>query len=271
MSLPLSLAINANLQYLQRLWCLIFFLSLMLLAPRSVLAGLPETIATIKPAIVVVGTFSAIRSPQFMMRGTGFAVGNGSLIATNAHVVAPLLNITQQETLAVLVRQGDTLQRRLVTLETSDAAHDIALLKVSGPVLPTLKIATTTVVREGQPVALIGFPIGGSLGFSPVTHRGIISSITPIALPSNHSVQLNQKSIRQLRNGIFSIYQLDATAYPGNSGGPLFDPDTGEVIGILNMVFVKSTKESALEKPSGISYAIPARYLDDLLTTPSSN
>ncbi|MDD3381539.1 MAG: serine protease, partial [Rugosibacter sp.] len=62
-----------------------------------------------------------------------------------------------------------------------------------------------------------------------------------------------------------------ATAYPGNSGGPLFDPDTGEVIGILNMVFVKSTKESALEKPSGISYAIPARYLDELLTTPSSN
>lgn len=271
MSLPLSLAINANLQYLQRLWCLIFSLSLMLLAPRSVLAGLPETIATIKPSIVVVGTFSAIRSPQFMMRGTGFAVGNGSLIATNAHVVAPLLNITQQETLAVLVRQGDTLQRRLVTLEASDAAHDIALLKMSGPVLPTLKIATTTIVREGQPVALIGFPIGGSLGFSPVTHRGIISSITPIALPSNHSVQLNPKSIRQLRHGIFSIYQLDATAYPGNSGGPLFDPDTGEVIGILNMVFVKSTKESALEKPSGISYAIPARYLDELLTTPSSN
>ncbi len=38
-------------------------------------------------------------------------------------------------------------------------------------------------LREGQVVAFIGFPIGGVLGLSPVTHRGIISAVTPIALP----------------------------------------------------------------------------------------
>jgi hypothetical protein len=31
------------------------------------------------------------------------------------------------------------------------------------------------------------------------------------------------------------------------------------------MVFVKGTKEAALSAPSGISYAIPVRYLRELL------
>ena len=61
------------------------------------------------------------------------------------------------------------------------------------------------------------------------------------------------------------MFQLDATAYPGNSGSPVYDPATGEVIGVVNMVFVKGTKEAALAQPSGITYAIPSRYLIELL------
>jgi S1-C subfamily serine protease len=60
------------------------------------------------------------------------------------------------------------------------------------------------------------------------------------------------------------IYQLDITAYPGNSGSPLYDAQSGEVVGILNKVFVKESKETVLEKPSGISYAIPVKYLLEL-------
>ncbi len=243
----------------------------LLLAAQWVRADLPETIATIKPSIVVVGTFSQLRSPQFLMRGTGFALGDGSIIATNAHVIAMNLDVTQQEVFTVLVRQGDALHRRNAVLQTTDKEHDLALLKITGPALPSLKIKPAAEIREGQSVAFIGFPIGGSLGFSPVTHRGIISSITPIALPAGNSAQLKEKSIQRLRSGSFSIYQLDATAYPGNSGGPLFDIDTGEVLGILNMVFVKGTKESALEKPSGISYAIPASFLLDLISQTPPN
>lgn len=235
------------------------------LTTLSAQADLPETITTLKPSVVVVGTFSQLRSPSFLMRGTGFALGSGSIIATNAHVIPPALNTAQQETLAVLIKQGNELHRRNATLLATDADHDLALLRISGPSLPALKIKSAADVREGQAVAFIGFPIGGSLGFSPVTHHGIISSITPIALPAGNSAQLKEKPIRRLRSGAFSIYQLDATAYPGNSGGPLFDVDTGEVVGILNMVFIKGTKESALEKPSGISYAIPASFLQELI------
>ena len=111
----------------------------------------------------------------------------------------------------------------------------------------------------------MGFPIGGVLGFSPVIHRGIISAITPIALPSPTAQQLNEKVIKRLKAGSFEVYQLDATAYPGNSGGPLIEMEKGDVVGIINMVFVKSTKESVLSQPSGISFAVPVRHLDELM------
>jgi serine protease Do len=52
---------------------------------------------------------------------------------------------------------------------------------------------------------------------------------------------------------------------PGNSGGPLYEVNRGEVIGIINMVFVKENKESILSKPSGISFAIPVRFLRELM------
>lgn len=103
------------------------------------------------------------------------------------------------------------------------------------------------------------------MGFSAVTHRGLISSITAAALPTPTAQQLNAKAIRSLRAGPFDIFQLDATAYPGNSGGPLFDTEKGEVLGVINMVFIKGTKESALTHPSGISYAIPSRHIVELL------
>ena len=103
------------------------------------------------------------------------------------------------------------------------------------------------------------------LGLTPVTHRGLISAITPIGIPQGKARDLNPALVRRLANDVFRVYQLDATAYPGNSGSPMFDPRTGEVIGVLNMVFVKSTKENVLSDPSGISYAIPVEYVNRLL------
>ncbi|MFI5445953.1 hypothetical protein [Polaromonas sp. UC242_47] len=67
------------------------------------------------------------------------------------------------------------------------------------------------------------------------------------------------------------MFQLDGTAYPGNSGGPLFDPDTGDVLGIVNMVLIKGSRESALTNPSGITYAIPSAFVLQLLQRSKTN
>jgi S1-C subfamily serine protease len=234
------------------------------LLSHPVLADLADTIARVKPALVVVGTFNKLKSPAFAMRGTGFVVGDGRLVATNSHVI-PEAADPGQDSLMILARQGTETRPYPAQLVMRDVEHDLALLRITGPALPALTLGASDTVREGQAVAFSGFPIGGALGFSPVTHRGIISSITPIAIPIGNAIQLKDKSIRSLRSGAFPIFQLDGTAYPGNSGGPLFDPDSGEVLGVINMVFVKSTKESVLEKPSGISYAIPSTHLFGLL------
>jgi len=82
---------------------------------------------------------------------------------------------------------------------------------------------------------------------------------TAIVPPAAGPQGLSERAVRQLRQGSFEVVQLDATAYPGNSGGPVLDVETGEVVGVVSMVLVKGTKEAALSAPSGISYAVPVR------------
>lgn len=247
--------------------CLLAILLLSPLArPAHAAEALPDLIDRVKPSIVVVGTFQKTRSPAFIMRGSGFVVGNGNQVVTNVHVVPELLDTGNGESLAIQLVSGFAgPQLRMAKSEVLDDIHDLALLKFEGEGLPPLSLNSGANAREGQSVAFIGFPIGSVLGLSPVTHRGIISAVTPIVLPSPTAQQLNEKMIRRIKTGSFPVYQLDATAYPGNSGGPLFELDKGEVIGVINMVFVKGTKESALSQPSGISFAMPSQYLQELL------
>jgi S1-C subfamily serine protease len=229
-------------------------------------AELAETVAAIKPSIVAIGTFNPTDNPRFTFRGTGFAVGDGNLVVTNFHVLPTAADTTPDAPLSVQIPRGSgRLEPRRAELVASDRNRDLALLRIDGTPLLPVRLAEAGAAREGQAIALIGFPIGGVLGFSPVTHRGIVASITAIALPAPTSQQLNARAISALRDGAFEVYQLDATAYPGNSGGPVFDAASGEVIGVVNMVLVRGTRESALSNPTGISYAIPVRFVRDLL------
>ena len=229
-------------------------------------AQAPAAIERVKPSVVGIGTFQKTRAPAFRFLGTGFAVGDGATIVTNAHVLPQVLEAEKGETLTVLIPgPAREAQLRPATRGATDPAHDLALLRLEGPALPALALRDSESVREGESVLFTGYPIGAVLGPFPATHRGMISAITPIAIPAAHSSQLKPELIRRLGSGPFPVFQLDATAYPGNSGSPLYDPATGEVIGVINMVFVKGTKESALAQPSGITYAIPSRYLIELL------
>ncbi|MEH3086127.1 MAG: serine protease [Xylophilus ampelinus] len=230
-------------------------------------AELPDAIARVKPSVVLVGYHRSTDSPRFRLGGTGFVVGDGNLVATNAHVLQPAETVGDAS-LTVQVSGGGALwQARPARVLEVDRAHDLALLRIEGPPVPALALRNSDTVREGQSAAFMGFPIGGALGFAPVTHRATVSSIAAVALPAPSGQQLTARLIRSARdgNGNFDIFQLDGTAYPGNSGGPLFDPDSGEVIGVVNMTLLKSTREGALSNPSGISYAIPSNFVDRLI------
>lgn len=234
-----------------------------LIWPQFANAGLAETLVAVRRSVVPIGYFKATNNPRFGFRGTGFAVGSGHLVATNAHVLMAPEEEDPDASLAALVANPgrEPEWRRLARVEV-DTPHDLALLRLAdGPPLPPMRVEPSDSVREGQLVAFTGFPIGGVFGFRPVTHRGIVSSITPAALPAPTTQRLTDRAIRSLRDGTFNLFQLDGTAYPGNSGGPMYDPDTGTVLGVINMVLVKGNRESALSQPTGISYAIPSQYL----------
>lgn len=225
---------------------------------------LPDTLLKVKSSIVGVGTFLPSRSPQNIFLGTGFVVADGTLIVTNAHVIGKRLEYEKMERWAIFVTQNNKPKVVFVEKVAVDAAHDIAILKIKQGRLPALVLGQTHGVREGKTYAFTGFPIGMVLGLYPVTHQGIVSAITPVAIPAYNSAKLNPKLIRRLQDP-YNVFQLDATAYPGNSGSPLYDIETGNVIGVINKVFVKETKENVLSRPSGITYAIPIEHVKRLL------
>lgn len=226
--------------------------------------ALPDTVDKIKPAIVAVGTYQKTRRPPAIFRGTGFVIADGLHVVTNAHVLPDKLDADKREFLAVFAGKGEVSDVREATQVAYDSDHDLAVLRISGRPLTALTLGDSSRVREGESYAFTGFPIGMVLGLHSVTHRGIVSAITPIAIPQLSAQQLDKKVLARLIDP-YDVFQLDATAYPGNSGSPLYDPVTGQVVGILNKIFVQSTKESILEKPSGISYAIPINHLRELL------
>ena len=75
----------------------------LLLSPAALADNAVSTIERVKGSVVAIGTFERTRSPPFQFRATGFAVGDGSLIATNAHVLPAVLDSERRETLVVLV------------------------------------------------------------------------------------------------------------------------------------------------------------------------
>lgn len=224
-----------------------------------------RTIESIKPSIVGIGVYQKTNSPAVSFIGTGFVVGDGHTVITNAHVIKRVQESNGKEILGIMTGKGNTAEFRAAVVVAVDNEHDIAQLKISGNALPVMKLGDSGAVLEGQSLAFTGFPLGMALGFHHVTHRGMISSITPVVMPALNSKKLDVKMITQLQKSTYSVFQLDGTAYPGSSGSPLYDPETGIVYGVINMVFIKGMKENAISSPSGITYAIPGNFVSDLL------
>ncbi|GAA6173984.1 hypothetical protein NBRC116592_36540 [Colwellia sp. KU-HH00111] len=235
-------------------------ISVTVLFSQVVQADFVDVVAKIKPSVVGVGIHTPTSRPQNILRGTGFVIGNGHFVVTNAHVLPPELDDKLLQKMAVFIGSGKQAQVRQAEIIATSELYDLAILKISGTALPAMTLAKKQLRADGTYIAFTGFPIGSVLGLYPVTHRGIIASTTPTVVPAQSAQQINIKMLKRMRNP-YLVYQLDATAYPGNSGSAVYDMSTGEVLGIINKVFVQSTKEAVISNPSGITYAIPVKYL----------
>ena len=229
--------------------------------------SLPLIIKKVQPSVVGVGTLTPIEGNLAQLKGTGFVIGGGRYIATNYHVVSETLSQEKIQKRVVFVGTGRKFELHEVEILDFDPVFDLAILEIvtDKVVLPSKFTfrETESMVEPGVEIAFTGFPIGRVLGLYPATHKGIIAVVTPDSNQANSSSQLNSQLIARLQRK-FDVYQLDATAFPGNSGSALYVANSGEVVGIINKVMVQGGKEYALSSPSGITYAIPVKHLRNL-------
>ncbi len=161
--------------------------------------------------------------PRGRGMGSGFIISADGYVLTNHHVIDGADTVT--------VKLSD---RREFTAKVvgSDAQYDVALLKIDGKNLPTVRVGDSNTLKAGQWVVAIGSPFG----LEHSVTAGIVS-----ALGRNTGGQ-EQRYV--------PFIQTDVAINQGNSGGPLLNT-RGEVVGINSQIF------SASGGYMGISFAIP--------------
>jgi len=167
--------------------------------------------------------------------GSGFFVTSNGYFVTNWHVV------DGARTIRVRGASG-TFE---ATLVRRDAANDLALLKVDGE-FPTLSLRTDRGARVAERVFTVGFPNPSLQGTASKYTAGEVSALSG---PRDHP----------------ALLQISVPLQPGNSGGPLVDPE-GLVVGVIVAQldqFEALATSGAL--PSNVGYAIKGRVLQMML------
>lgn len=146
-----------------------------------------------------------------IQEGSGFVVGPG-LVVTNAHVIAGISH--------PMVEDG--AGPHSTTVLSFDPSYDLAVLRVGGLTAPALLLDPSDVSR-GVEAAVLGYPGGGPFS---VDAAGVMAQF-----------QAEGRDIYGQGLTIRDVYEIQAVVRPGNSGGPLVEPN-GQVIGV---VFSRST------------------------------
>lgn len=224
-----------------------------------------EAIKQVRLSVVAIGTYQELGQPPVRLRGTGFVVADGKHVITNAHVVPKILDAKNAESLQAFYGVEANAKRIELDMVAEDQEHDLALLRLVGNAqLPALRLSVT-MAPEGTRTAITGYPVSNLLGLYPITHEGIISAVKERSFAAYSQGQLTAERVRRLRNS-YIVYQIDTNAYPGNSGSPLYDPATRQVLGVVQSVGVREkTQVSAIEAPTGFTFAVPSKFVSALL------
>jgi len=213
----------------------------------------------VRQSALAIGTYNRRTRPTIGFFGSGFAVGLGNHAITNAHVVDAVIEQGLIDSLRVYPPNGGRDDGRPAKLVARDDEHDLALLKFEGPPVQPVKIDTTE-PDAGQTVGVLGFPIGMKLGAVPAVHRGVVSAVVPAVLPLPAGVRMSRELAAAMADP-YNLYQLDLLVFPGHSGSPVYDGQTGAVVGVINKTLANKTREHLLDKPTAIAYAVPSRWV----------
>ncbi len=167
-----------------------------------------------------------------IQEGSGFVVAPG-IVVTNAHVVAGIDH--------PMVQDANGLHSTSVL--SFDSSYDLAVMRVDGLDERPLQLDPDQVSR-GVQAAVLGYPGGGSFTAVPA---GVLAEF-----------EAEGRDIYGQGLTLRNVYEIQALVRPGNSGGPLVQPD-GDVIGV---VFSRSTTNNeigyALTSPGVLSRVLQA-------------
>ena len=185
--------------------------------------------------------------------GSGEVIKSDGYILTNNHVIAPAAGSGGQ--LAVTFNDGKTVPAKLTG---RDPLTDIAVIKVDETGLPAIPSGSSQSLVVGQPVVVLGAP----LGLSSTVTSGIVSALDrTIQVPGENS----QAAL------LINAVQTDAAINPGNSGGSLVNCG-GQFVGIPSAgATVPSASGESSGGSIGLGFAIPADYAlpaaDEIIST----
>ncbi|MBS5517708.1 MAG: trypsin-like peptidase domain-containing protein [Clostridiales bacterium] len=210
--------------------------------PNTGSSNLADVIDSVMPSVV------SITTTQYAQRagtevasgyGSGFVYSADGLIATNNHVVEGAGRI-------YVTLNGDEQQYEAEVVAT-DSYSDLAILKIDKTGLTPVKFGSSSSLRLGDTVFVIGSPYNGL--FANSVSSGIVSG-------------LNREMV--LNSATQTFIQTDAAVNPGNSGGPMFNAN-GELVGIITRKSMLSTVTGETTSIEGIGFAIPSDVASPVL------
>ncbi len=194
------------------------------------------------PSIVTI----SVRSGPASGSGSGEVIRSDGYILTNNHVIAAA---AAGGSISVLFSDG---RSEAATITGRDPRTDLAVIKVSTKEpLPVVAFGASGSVRVGQPVVVLGAP----LGLASTVTSGIVSALDrTVEVPAGN----NQVAL------IVSALQTDAAINPGNSGGAMTDC-AGNLIGIPTAgAAVPNETGQASAGSVGLGFAIPSDFAEPI-------
>ena len=201
--------------------------------PAEAAMSFQDIYKKVSPSVV----FIRAATGQGISQGTGVVMSADGYIITNARVIEGSFRAD------VVLEDGGQYEALLVG---SDAATDLAVLKIDAQGLTPAEFGDSDQMEVGDVVVAIGNPMGEELRGTMTD--GILSAI-------NRDMEVEGRQM--------TLLQTTAALNTGNSGGALIN-DMGQVIGITNMKLM--AYNSTVE---GLGFAIPSRtaktVVDDLI------
>jgi serine protease DegS len=178
--------------------------------------------------------FRRFARPQAQRQRIEQSLGSGVIMTEQGHILTNNHVIAGADAIQVMLHDGRTASAVVIG---TDAATDLAVLRVNLPNLQPVELGDSDTARVGDVVLAIGNP----LGFGHSVTQGIVSAL------GRYGLQMNTYE---------DYIQTDATIHLGNSGGALIDT-RGRLLGINTLIYTGNTQTRNSATGIGISLAIP--------------